>query len=150
MGESGAACSNSAGRIISAGNSCCIGSVIDPSIAVDCAEAIPCVDNATDVEANTIEPDGSANLGRSCLYRGSSCESSTAVSGWACCVKSRGSASGWSSSNSNISGLEVSAKELSGGDGAEGEDGESLEHLICLFESYLIDYKQLILFSLSS
>jgi hypothetical protein len=46
--------------------------------------------------------------------------------------------------------LEVSAKELSGGDGAEGEDGESLEHLICLFESYLIDYKQLILFSLSS
>jgi hypothetical protein len=46
--------------------------------------------------------------------------------------------------------LEVSVEELSGSDGAEGEDGESLEHLICLFESYLIDYKQLILFSLSS
>ena len=65
VGESGAACSNLAGRIISAGNSCYIGSVIGPSIAVDCVDAIPCVVDATDIEGNTIEPDWSANLGRS-------------------------------------------------------------------------------------
>lgn len=72
------------------------------------------------------------------------------MSGWAFVSCIGVIASGCSRSSSNISGLEVSAKELSGGDGAEGEDGESLEHLICLFESYLIDYKQLILFSLNS
>ena len=83
------------------------------------------------------------------------------MSAWACVSCGGGSASGCSRRSSHIVGgngggclleshLEVSVEELSGSDGAEGEDGESLEHLICLFESYLIDYKQLILFSLSS
>jgi hypothetical protein len=78
------------------------------------------------------------------------------VSAWACVSCGGGSASGCSRSSSHIVGgngsgcLEVSVEELSGSDGAEGEDGESLEHLICLFESYLIDYKTLILFSFCS
>jgi hypothetical protein len=158
--EGGAAWSNGAiGGVIASnsGGNCSV-----EGIHVEHLSAEPEVVNTIDGESDIVELDGCTDRLGGTDGSSTSSKFSAAVVAWARVSGSAGCAcsrkcsggcdSGWVAGlGKNHTVLEVSAfEELSWSDGAEGDESNSLEHLIYLFESFFIDYKVQILFSFCS